>query len=113
MRYCYTAGGSPVPDIGGGGKYLPVKAMKFHVEGLVQGVGFRWFVQDSAQKLNLVGFVRNLPDGRVEVHAEGGEDSLQKLLAGLKKGPSHARVSAVGVTEENPSGRFSRFRITV
>jgi acylphosphatase len=66
---------------------------RFVVAGLVQGVGFRWFVARHARALGLGGYARNLPDGRVEVVAGGGAaDALAELEALLRTGPAHAQV---------------------
>lgn len=65
------------------------------VRGRVQGVGFRWFVRERARALGLTGWVRNTPDGAVEVLAFGNEDALDKLRNLLSLGPSGARVSEV------------------
>ena len=66
---------------------------RYRVSGRVQGVGFRWFVQDRALALGIEGWVRNLPDGDVEVYAAGSEGSLRRLRADLEQGPPAARVS--------------------
>ena len=63
--------------------------------GRVQGVGYRWFVWREAERLGLRGLVRNLPDGSVEVIAEGVEDSLDRLERALSRGPSVAHVERV------------------
>lgn len=63
------------------------------VEGRVQGVGYRRFVQRSGEALGLNGAVRNLDDGRVEVIANGREDTLAKFEAELMRGPSHSKVN--------------------
>jgi len=69
---------------------------RFLVGGEVQGVGFRWFVARHARGLGLAGFARNLPDGRVEVVATGGDGAaLARLEALLRTGPAHARVEEV------------------
>jgi acylphosphatase len=65
------------------------------IRGRVQGVGFRWFVMSEAERLQLGGYVRNLPDGSVEVVSEGPETSLETLESRLRRGPSHARVDDV------------------
>ena len=62
------------------------------VSGVVQGVGFRWFVRERARRLGLAGWVRNLPDGSVEVAAAGDEKQLQLLRAELQQGPRGAAV---------------------
>ncbi len=81
---------------------------RFLVSGVVQGVGFRWYVARHARALGLAGFARNLPDGRVEVVAEGADlDRLEQLL---RAGPAHAQVERVerqdGIAEALPSGSF-------
>jgi acylphosphatase len=66
---------------------------RFVVTGQVQGVGFRWFVARHARSLGLGGYARNLPDGRVEVVASGGEaEAMAQLEELLRAGPAHARV---------------------
>ncbi len=67
---------------------------RFLVSGLVQGVGFRWFVARHARTLGLGGYARNLPDGRVEVVASGGggAEAIARLEELLRAGPAHARV---------------------
>lgn len=65
------------------------------MHGKVQGVGFRWFVAESAKELALTGWVRNLEDGRVEGEAEGPADKVNELLARLNRGPRSARVEKV------------------
>ncbi|HEX6106185.1 MAG TPA: acylphosphatase [Gemmatimonadales bacterium] len=68
---------------------------RFVVAGVVQGVGFRWFVARHARALGLSGYARNLPDGRVEVVAAGEDAALDQLHERLRAGPAHARVEAV------------------
>ncbi len=81
------------------------------VSGRVQGVFFRANTVDVARRLGLVGFVRNLPDGRVEVVAEGEEEKLRELIAWCHQGPPLARVTGVEVRWETPTGEFADFRI--
>jgi acylphosphatase len=85
-------------------------ARRYLVRGRVQGVGFRWFVQQAAAGLQLTGYVRNLDDGRVEVYASGPAASLQQLNALLWKGP---RFSDVRGVEETAAAvqQYSSFRI--
>jgi acylphosphatase len=68
------------------------------VRGRVQGVGFRAFVRRSALDLKISGYAENLPDGRVEVVAEGERSELEHLLVLLRKGPPHAEVTDIDVT---------------
>jgi len=63
------------------------------VKGLVQGVGFRWFVARVASGMNLSGFVRNLPDGAVEISAGGEQGLLHELIKEVRIGPRSARVT--------------------
>ena len=81
------------------------------VRGRVQGVGYRMFVLEHAQRLGLRGYVRNLPDGEVEVIAEGNEDALQTLLNHLRQGPFGAIVREVETYWSEPTGEFARFFI--
>lgn len=72
-----------------------MSSRRWIVRGQVQGVGFRWFVWREAKRLGLGGFVRNLPDGTVEVVSQGLEKSLEVLERALAQGPPGARVEAV------------------
>lgn len=92
---------------------MPIKRVHVIVKGLVQGVGFRAFVMRNAKRLGVKGFVRNLPGGfSVEIVAEGDEESIDKLLEIVKKGPQGAVVEDVEVNEEVPTGEFDDFHIT-
>lgn len=71
------------------------KAVHVLVSGRVQGVGYRQVCRSTARQLGLVGWVRNLPDGRVEAFAQGGSDQVDRLLEWLWIGPSSARVVGV------------------
>jgi acylphosphatase len=68
---------------------------RFLVSGLVQGVGFRWFVARHARSLGLTGYARNLLDGRVEVVVNGPDESLMQLERLLQQGPANAHVERV------------------
>lgn len=81
------------------------------VEGRVQGVGFRAFVEDSAFSLNLTGWVRNRWSGSVEVMAEGPRLQLEKLLLALQRGPRAAHVIKVDSQWEKWTGEFGDFRL--
>jgi acylphosphatase len=81
------------------------------ITGQVQGVGFRFFAVRAAQRYGIDGFVRNLPDGRVEVVAEGLHEAVDTFLAELHRGPSGADVRSVDVHWEAPEGRHG-FLIT-
>jgi len=80
---------------------LPRNARRrFVVNGLVQGVGFRLWARREALRLGIVGFVRNLSDGRVEALAEGPPTALNAFGLILSEGPPRASVSGVDVREE-------------
>ena len=74
------------------------------VSGTVQGVGYRRYVQRYARDLGLSGSAENLLDGRVEVVAEGPSEALARLLHWLRRGPPHARVSAVETQYSEATG---------
>lgn len=82
-----------------------------YVEGLVQGVSFRYHVLRAAQAHKLTGWVRNRYDGRVEVVAEGELAALNHLLAELRKGPISAQVEKVDYTFSEARGDFRRFKV--
>lgn len=81
------------------------------VTGRVQGVGFRYFVRRQAQELGLGGWVRNLPDGSVEVEAEGEEAQIAELEARLRQGPALARVTAVDATRSEETRGYTAFEV--
>lgn len=86
-------------------------ASRYIVRGRVQGVGFRWFVDNEARKLGLAGWVRNNVDGTVEVLAIGSDQQLHALLAKLQEGPRAARVDQVQVSPAEPIPGLNTFRI--
>ena len=88
-----------------------LSAMHAFVSGTVQGVNFRAFVQFNAKRLKLSGWVKNLPDGRVELVAEGDEKSLGELEKAIRTGPRAAKVTNVEVKKEQPTGLFDRFDV--
>jgi acylphosphatase len=73
---------------------------RFLVSGMVQGVGFRWFVARHARSLGLTGYARNLPDGRVEVVVAGPDEALPALERLLRAGPANAQVDGVERSSE-------------
>jgi acylphosphatase len=75
------------------------KALHLLIDGRVQGVGYRWFARQAGRELGLTGKVRNLPDGRVEVHAAGDPEQLVRLLDRLREGPPAARVREIAEEE--------------
>ncbi len=91
----------------------PEEQARLHaiVSGIVQGVNFRYYTRREAQRLLLTGWVRNNPDGTVEVIAEGPRPRLERLLAFLQSGPPAARVTGVTITWQRARGEFSAFEI--
>jgi acylphosphatase len=88
-------------------------ARRYFVSGIVQGVGFRYFTQDEAERLRLSGFVRNLRDGRVEVYAIGPAEKLGRLRTLLERGPRGAMVQNVAEHPAEIDPQFSsEFSIT-
>ncbi|HEY3416012.1 MAG TPA: acylphosphatase [Armatimonadota bacterium] len=88
-----------------------MKRLHATVEGRVQGVGYRDYVRTQARNLHLRGWVRNLPNGNVEVMAEGEDVALQHLLLVLEKGPSMSRVDEIETSYGSPTGEFSDFHV--
>lgn len=75
------------------------KALRLLIDGRVQGVGYRWFARQAGRELGLTGRVRNLPDGRVEVHAAGDPERLARFVERLRQGPSASRVTEIAEEE--------------
>lgn len=88
-----------------------MKRMEAQIFGLVQGVGFRFFVCHRARQLGLLGFVRNLSDSTVEIIAEGDELQLEALVESMETGSSGARISKIQKKFVAPSNSFSDFEI--
>ena len=86
-------------------------ARKFYFSGLVQGVGFRYFTQRSAARHQVLGYVRNLEDGRVEAFAQGPDRSVEAFKQDLTAGPKFSRVDQVEEIVLDPTNEFSSFRI--
>ena len=74
------------------------------VEGHVQGVGYRWFVRESARRLGLSGWVRNRDDGSVELEAEGAAEVLETFVGELRTGNALARVSSINAQSIRATG---------
>jgi acylphosphatase len=86
-------------------------ARKFFISGLVQGVGFRFFTQRAAARHQVVGYVRNLEDGRVEAFAEGIETAVIEFQKEILTGPTFSRVENVEELVLDPSGLYKSFLI--
>jgi acylphosphatase len=83
------------------------KATRFHVSGLVQGVGYRYFAHRAAHQLGIAGYVKNLNDGRVEVYAIGAEEQLRALREELRQGPRHALIEKIVEAEADLLQEFA------
>ena len=82
------------------------KSVRLYITGTVQGVFFRVFVKENAEKYNIKGFVRNLEDGRIEVFLEGDADDVNKMVEICEQGPKHSQIKKVELKPE----RFQEFR---
>ena len=78
--------------------------MRAVVQGRVQGVGFRYSARGKAQKLGVAGYARNLPDGGVELEAEGDPGAVEEFLAWSRRGPIGARVDALDAEDIPAAG---------
>lgn len=81
------------------------------VSGIVQGVNFRRYTQMTARSLGVMGWVRNLPDGRVEGCFEGERGGVDALVEWCRTGPPYGRVDSLALTEEEYAGEFADFAI--
>jgi len=104
LRVCGKRPANPVQ--------LPTQAKRFYVTGSVQGVGFRFFAQRAATRLGITGYVKNIPDGRVEVYAIGQPPQLEALRSELNRGPRSASISEiVEEAAEKMQEHLDRFEI--
>ncbi len=87
-----------------------ITRLHVYYSGSVQGVGFRYTACDIAARSDVTGWIRNMPDGRVEVMAEGEEDSLKKFLAELE-GEMKLYIRDIAVFRTEPTGEFHSFDI--
>ncbi len=82
------------------------KSIRLYLSGTIQGVFFRGFIKENAEKLGVKGFIRNLEDGRVEIFIEGNIDEVKKMITICKKGPKHSEIKNV----EEKVERFQDFK---
>jgi acylphosphatase len=80
---------------------------RYLVEGMVQGVGFRYFARREAERAGVMGWVRNLPDGRVEAVGDGSPDQLGRFEAALRRGPGAATVTGLQMSEISDEAELS------
>jgi len=82
------------------------KALRLYITGTVQGIFFRAFVKENAERYNVKGFVRNLEDGRIEIFLEGDTNNVNKMIELCEKGPRHSQIKKVDMKPE----RFQDFK---
>lgn len=90
---------------------MPVKTVFLQVGGRVQGVGFRYFARHKAEELKISGWVRNTPDGKIELEAEGETQNLETFIGWMKIGPARAIIMTFAVSDITPPRSFTNFTI--
>lgn len=88
-----------------------MKTLHLIIKGNVQGVGYRATAQHYAKKLGIVGAVKNLPNGSVEIYAQGPADRLQEFVGEVKKGPGLAKIQHVFIEECKIQKEYKDFQI--
>ncbi|NTU96293.1 MAG: acylphosphatase [Chlorobiaceae bacterium] len=88
-----------------------MRRVRLKAAGFVQGVGYRMFIHMAATELYLCGWVRNSPDGSVDIDAQGTEEAVEELIRRAGKGPSRSRVSSLLVEELLPSPEMTGFSV--
>ena len=93
--------------------YLSFIMQQAHVfiSGIVQGVGFRYFVRNNARRLGLTGWVQNIEDGGVEAVFQGDKESIEKIIGLCRKGPFLAEVKHIGFEWEEGKEKFKEFLV--
>ncbi|HKZ33757.1 MAG TPA: acylphosphatase [Candidatus Nanoarchaeia archaeon] len=86
------------------------KSVRVYIEGTIQGIFFRAFVKENAERHNVKGFVRNLEDGRVELFLEGNTNDVNKMIELCRTGPKHSDIKNVEVKDEKFQD-FKTFKI--
>jgi acylphosphatase len=88
-----------------------MKQAHVFISGFVQGVGFRQFVKNSAKKHEVVGWVTNLPDGRVETLLQGSKENIEQVISACNQGPMLSDVTEVDVVWEEKKDEYHDFQI--
>ena len=86
------------------------KSVRLYIEGTVQGIFFRSFIKENAERYDVKGFTRNLEDGRVEIFLEGNVENVDKVMELCKKGPKHSIIRNVQIKPEKFQG-FKGFKV--
>jgi len=89
---------------------LTIIARLAHYEGMVQGVGFRYTARSLANRFDITGYVMNMPDGSVDVYAEGSPDQVDTFIQALKEEMGEY-VQNVKIEDQIPTGRYRRFDV--
>ncbi|MDR3566580.1 MAG: acylphosphatase [Syntrophobacteraceae bacterium] len=87
------------------------RRVRVWITGRVQGVYFRAYTRDAGRSIGVAGWVRNLPDGRVEAVFEGDQDKVEEMVEWCYTGSPHSRVENVDIRDEPYSGEFDKFKI--
>ena len=90
---------------------MPLKQVYIVIGGRVQGVGFRYFARYKAEELDITGWVKNLPDGKVEIEALGEPQDVNTFIDWMKVGPARAVIQTFSVSDINPIRNFTNFAI--
>jgi len=88
-----------------------IVARRFLIAGRVQGVGFRFFAEAAAAREGVHGYIRNLPDGRVEARIEGDQEAVDRVEMALRRGPAGARIEAFEAEPSTPDYHATGFSI--
>lgn len=88
-----------------------MKRAHVFIEGRVQGVGFRHFARVNAEEIGILGWVKNLPDGRVEAVLEAPIDHLREMVDRMEEGPGASRVDNIDVEVTDATGEFEDFEV--
>ena len=88
-----------------------MKRLRIIVSGRVQGVGFRWATQKTARQLGVNGYVRNLPNGDVEIVVEGDDTAIDRMISWARKGPAWARVDNLKMDEIAGPAEYTEFGV--
>jgi len=90
---------------------MSFKSVYLVVSGRVQGVGFRYFALHKANEFEINGWIRNAPEGKVEIEAEGESQNIEAFIDWMKIGPSRAIIRNFSVSEISPPRKFTNFTI--
>ncbi len=90
---------------------MATKAIQVIVHGRVQGVGFRYYVQEAARRRGVAGDVRNRHDGTVLILVEGEDDPIEEFLKDVRRGPPMSRVERLQIDDLTPTGKYKTFHI--